>query len=98
MGLLTHLLIGILHLAMAATEICLVFVVARSLSQVWSNQYLLAFNAAGRPLVDALLRAADNQMRRFHSGTPKRGITVNVCLIALICVWFVVRGLIVLMT
>ena len=83
MGILINAIAGALHLLLAAVDIVLVFTLARCASRRWSNRFLVAFESAGRPLVDRVLEFIERQALRIHDGPLREGTKLGLCLFSL---------------
>lgn len=52
MGLLTNLVLGLVHLTLVAADVLFLLLLARMLGYRWQPPWLLAVNATGKPVVD----------------------------------------------
>jgi len=52
MGLLTNLVLGLVHLLLAALDVLFLLLLAQMCSYRWQPAWLTAINAAGKPAVD----------------------------------------------
>lgn len=52
MGLLTNLVLGLIHLSLVAADVLFVLLLARMLSYRWQPPWLMALNGTGKPVVN----------------------------------------------
>lgn len=84
MGLLTNLLLGLIHLLLVAIDILFLLLLATMLSYRWQPPWLTALCSAGRPVVGWLTRHLE---RGFHYLGRQVPSERTVLFIAILAVW-----------
>ena len=90
MGLLEHLIAGIVHLMFVVVDIFAVFMLARLAHLIWARNWLRSVDLVGRPMTDWLLglthRASNRLWRRKLNERQQIAFALLVLLGIRICV------------
>jgi uncharacterized protein YggT (Ycf19 family) len=70
MGLLTNLILGLVHLVLVAADVLFLLLLARMLSYRWQPPWLTAVNAACKPVVDWFTGCLEKGLDRLGLKAP----------------------------
>ena len=83
MGLFTNLVLGLVHLLLAAADVLFLLLLARMLSYRWQPAWLTAINSAGKPVVDWFTSHIERGLDRLGLRAPFERTVLFVGMLAL---------------
>lgn len=83
MGLLTNLILGLVHLLLVAVDLLFVLLLARMLSYRWHSRWLTAVNEAGKPCVDWLTEHIERTLGRVSQKARSERIVLFIGMLAI---------------
>jgi len=92
MGLLTNMVLGLVHLFLVAVDILFVLLLATMLSYRWQAPWLTAINAAGKPAVDWLTGQIERSLGRFGQKVPSEGVVLFIGMLAISLIRLLLAG------
>jgi len=92
MGLLTHVVLGLVHLFLVTADILFVLLLARMLSYRWHSRWLTAVNTAGKPCVDWLTGQIERTLGRVGQKAPSERIVLFIGMLAISLIRLLLAG------
>jgi hypothetical protein len=83
MGLFANLVLGSVHLLLAAADVLFLLLLARILGYRWQPAWLTAINSAGKPLVDCFTSHIERRLDRLGLKVPSERTVLFVGMLAL---------------
>ena len=83
MGIVTNLILSVIHLFFVATDILFLLLLVKMLSYRWQHQWLMAFNSMGKPVVDWFTGYIDRGLTHFSKKTFSQRIVLFIAMLAI---------------
>jgi len=93
MGLLTNLVLGLVHLFLVAADILFLLLLAAMLGYRWQPPWLMAINSAGKPAVDWLTGHIERVLDHFTKKPPSERMVLFIGMLTISLVRFFVAAL-----
>ena len=86
MGLITNLILSIIHLFFVATDILFLLLLMKMLSYRWHYRWLMAFNSMGKPVVDWFTEYIESGLTRLSKKafSPRIVLFISMLVISLL--------------
>ena len=93
MGLITNLLLAVIHLAFAVMDIITIIILVDAIYSRYRYQWLEPMANSAKPILDAIVNWFDSLLYRFTATHYGRQALLSMLLIAMIIIKFVVAGI-----
>jgi len=83
MGIVTHLILSVIHLFFVATDILFLLLLMRMLSYRWQHHWLMAFNSVGEPVVDWFTGFIERGLTHFSKKTFSQRMVLFIAMLTI---------------